>query len=252
MTSEPLTVILPVIPPESMRNHTDDAYFASAIYVLKKVDQLFPLRPSMRVLDVGCAAGRLAMPLLGLLDPALGGSYDGFDVKADRIAWATENISSQFPHFRFRHIDVHSTALNPAGTTDGTTLSFPYESNAFDLIIFHSVFTHLLLPEGRRYLNESRRCVSDSGALYSTWYLWDDASARSVATHDVLWSFPVAADGYRIQDPNWPETAVAYDYDRLVSELADANLRIDVEVRGNWREARSHGQDLLILRPTDA
>ena len=243
-----LDVVHPVVPPGDMRNHTEENYLTSAVWVMKQIDGFVPLSPSMRVLDVGCAAGRLAMPLLGYLDPAVGGSYDGFDVKAERIEWATENITSQFPHFRFRHVDVHSTALNPGGTIDGTSLTFPYESDQFDLIIFHSVFTHLLMPEGRRYLAESQRCLAPTGATYSTWYLWDDASARSVAEHEVLWSFPIVGDGYRIQDPKYPETAVAYDYDRLLDELAEANLRIDLEKRGDWRVAQSHGQDTLILR----
>jgi SAM-dependent methyltransferase len=244
----PFKVAYPMIPPKGMRTHTDNVYLPSAVHTVTTIDRLVPVSPATRVLDVGCAAGRMAMPLLGFLDPEQGGSYDGFDVKADRIAWATEHITSAFPNFRFRWLDVHSMALNPAGMLDGAALRFPYASQSFDLIAYSSVFTHLLRPEALRYLQESVRCLAPEGRIYSTWYLWDEGTAHSVAANDVLWAFPFARDGHRIVAAEAPERAVAYDYDRLVDDLGSAGLAIDSEHRGNWRSAKSNGQDILILR----
>ena len=228
-----------MVPPEHMRNHSADEYLRSAEHTIGFIHSLVPITPETRVLDVGCAAGRLALPLIGHV-----ASYDGFDVKADRIAWAQDNI----PGGRFRHIDVHSEGLNPEGTVDGATLRFPYPDESFELVIFHSVFTHLLPREGANYLRESARCLARDGRIYSTWYLWDDWTALSVAGHDVLWDFPLPRDGYRIQRPHRPEAAVAYEYDHLAGLLRDAGLVIDTERRGNWRERLTHDQDTLILR----
>ena len=43
------------------------------------------LQPDGRVLDVGCGIGRMARPLAGYL--GRDGSYDGFDINAQGIAW---------------------------------------------------------------------------------------------------------------------------------------------------------------------
>src|SRR5262249_46340342 len=43
------------------------------------------LRPTDRVLDVGCGIGRMAVPLTRYLTAA--GRYDGFDITARSIAW---------------------------------------------------------------------------------------------------------------------------------------------------------------------
>ncbi len=242
-------VIDRLIPPAEMRNHEADDYLQQTAKDMDTIRRLVPLQPSARVLDVGCSAGRLSLPLLNFLDPAAGGSYEGFDVKPDRVAWATEHITSQWPNFRFRHLDVHSGALNPSGSIDGATLTFPYESSAFDLVIFYSVFTHLLPPEARRYLAETRRCLAPQGRVFSTWYLWDADTARSVAEHDVAWTFPFEQDGYRLQYPDYPESAVAFNYLELLDELGAVDLMIEEWVPGNWRRARLGAQDILILQP---
>jgi SAM-dependent methyltransferase len=230
-----------------MRNHTDETYLASATHVIKRVDELAGIPRSARVLDVGCAAGRLAMPLLGYLDPSAGASYDGFDVKADRIEWAQRHVGASHPHFRFAHIDVLNATLNPSGSVLGESLRFPYPDEAFDLALLHSVFTHLLPDDAWHYLAELRRCLAPGGRIYATWYLWDEATANSVSTSEVLWDFPIARAAHRIMDASRPELAVAYDYVRLREELARNGLRIAVEQRGTWRSRPTQDQDCLIL-----
>src|SRR5262249_52500377 len=82
------------------------------------------LQPHHRVLDVGCGLGPLA---LGLLSHLTSGSYEGFDVHAEAIAWCRRAISTRQPRFRFRHVDGRSTAYNPAGELSAAACHFPYE-----------------------------------------------------------------------------------------------------------------------------
>jgi SAM-dependent methyltransferase len=238
------------VPPASMRTLSEADYIEQGRKDVAAIGELAPVQASTRVLDVGCAAGRLALPLLGVLDQASGGRYEGFDVRDDRIAWATERITASFPHFRFQHCNVYNQALNPQGTIAGSTFTFPYQSASFDLIVFYSVFTHLLEAEGRQYLAEAARCLSPNGRIYSTWYLWETSTAADIASHDVMWSFPYQWGGNRIQDREFPESAVAYYRDRLLDDINGVGLVVETERRGNWPRARSHGQDILVLRPS--
>lgn len=231
-----------LVPPSSMMNHDPEKYQLSALYNMSVIDSLVPIKPHSKILEVGCAAGRLALPLLDYLDNKVGGSYEGFDIKKDRIDWATNNISSSYKNFRFRFLDLQS------GGVDGSTLSFPYEDKSFDLIIFHSVFTHLLEPEALNYLAESTRVLSESGAIYATFFLWDPETAKSVEVNQVRWSFSIDYGTHRIVDAKEKTLAVAFDYDFLCHSLEKNDLYIEKEIRGQWRSQFSNGQDILLLR----
>jgi SAM-dependent methyltransferase len=241
----------PLIPPEEMRNHSTEQYLASAVQVISLVDELVGIPRWARVLDVGCAAGRLALPLLEHLDEGSGGAYDGFDVKAGRIEWARQHITAFYPAFRFAYIDVANSTLNPSGTLSGSSVRFPYPDGSFDIALLHSVFTHLLPADAWHYLSELRRCLRREGKIYSTWYLWDDMTAESIRGHDVLWDFPTGYESHRVMDVARPELAVAYVRDQLMAHIEESGLRVATERRGDWRSKPTHDQDILILARGD-
>jgi SAM-dependent methyltransferase len=95
------------------------------------------------ILDFGCGCGRV---LLWLEEVGRRRELHGCDVDADAIAWAAQHI----PYCRF--------AVN------GPDPPLPYGDGAFDLVVNHSVFTHL--DEGRQdaWLRELHR-VTRPGAL---------------------------------------------------------------------------------------
>lgn len=237
------------VPPEDMRNHKDqELYFRSAEAVFNQyICKYFDLKPEYRVLDVGCAAGRLALPLVRFLDPELG-SYDGFDIRKDRIDWATNTITSQHPNFRFSYLDVNNRFLNPAGGVDGGELTLPYPDRHFDLVIYHSVFTHLDDKVAANYLQESARVLSDRGAIYATFYIWDAETASCVSHNDTLWRFPHDLGAFRVEDTEKVEKAVAFKHSWLVAKLAEAGLSIKNVARGEWRNAKNQGQDVYVFQ----
>src|SRR5690606_34432863 len=57
------------------------------------------LKPSDRVLDVGCGCGRMAVPLTKFLTE---GSYEGFDIVPELIDWCKDTITPKFPKFQFQ------------------------------------------------------------------------------------------------------------------------------------------------------
>jgi SAM-dependent methyltransferase len=234
-----------------MRNHAEDNYLASAVRDIERIDASVAIRSDDHILDIGCAAGRLALPLLEMLDRDKGGSYDGFDVKADNIAWAERTIGAPYAAFRFTCIDVGNGVANPGGKLDAVSVRFPYPDAGFDLIIANNVFPHMLGEAGWHYLSELRRTMAPSGSIYSTWFLWDDLTAEAVETQDSGFRFRTARDGYRLANPARPEATVAHHYERLLDELDKAGLKIASETRGNWRSHGNQGQDILLLVAKD-
>ena len=100
-----------------------------------------------RVLDFGCAAGRMLR-----FFPHTPGQTElwGIDLKATTIAWCQQNLTPEF-HF----------------ATNTTTPHLPFEDKHFDLIYCGSVFTHISdLPDA--WFLELRRVLKQKGLLYVT------------------------------------------------------------------------------------
>jgi SAM-dependent methyltransferase len=101
----------------------------------------------VRILDVGCAAGRMMRFL-----PFQPGRSEiwGVDIKARHIAWTQQHLS---PPFSF------------ALTT--TMPHLPFEDNTFDLVYCGSVFTHMSELADAWFL-EIRRVLRAGGYAYLT------------------------------------------------------------------------------------
>jgi SAM-dependent methyltransferase len=99
------------------------------------------------VLEFGCGCGRI---LRWLDDLPPGTKLHGVDIDEEAIAWAAEHI----PHARF----TVNQALPP--------LDFP--DDAFDLVVNHSVFTHLPERYQDAWLGELDRVTRPGGTLLLT------------------------------------------------------------------------------------
>lgn len=115
----------------------------------------FQPAPDLRILDFGCAAGRM---LRNFRDQAATGEVWGTDISAPHIVWCRQHLS---PPFQF--------------VTSTTFPNLPFEDNYFDLIYAASVFTHIGDLEDA-WLMELRRIAKPGGRLYLT--IHDDATSR--------------------------------------------------------------------------
>ena len=64
---------------------------------LKYLQQICNLKPTDKILDVGCGLGRIAFPLTKYLDK--NGIYEGFDILKPQIDWLKANITPKYPNF---------------------------------------------------------------------------------------------------------------------------------------------------------
>jgi 2-polyprenyl-3-methyl-5-hydroxy-6-metoxy-1,4-benzoquinol methylase len=107
----------------------------------------FFIHTGYRVLDLGCASGRLIRWLADIAETC---EIWGVDINAHQIAWCHENLS---PPFNF--------------ATSTTLPHLPFEDKYFDLIYCGSVFTHIDdLTEA--WLLEIKRIIKPGGRAYIT------------------------------------------------------------------------------------
>lgn len=98
----------------------------------------------VKVLDFGCGCGRVLRHLGNIADRV---SLHGCDIDSQAVEWAAGNL----PFATF----ICNDRLPP----------LPYNDCAFDLIINHSVFTHLPEDYQDAWLGELRRIVCPGGFL---------------------------------------------------------------------------------------
>jgi SAM-dependent methyltransferase len=124
-----------------------------------------------KILDAGCGVGRIARRLVDQLDKSIGGEYHGFDVASDAITWCSQNISSIYNNFNFKHIDLKNQSYNPNGSIMSVDdIIFDYKENYFDFIFATSLFTHLQQKETEKYLRELHKLAIPGCKLYLTFF----------------------------------------------------------------------------------
>ena len=189
------------------------------------------LRPDERVLDIGCGAGRVALPLTRTLDASA--TYDGFDIVKGGIDWCRRHITPQHPNFRFVHVGVRSSEYRDRGA-DASTFRFPFPDHSFDLAFATSLFTHLTFDETRQYLRESHRVLAPGGRLFATFFLLDEVAKNALPSREQRFRFPFADGPTRLADRDNPAVGVAIDQIALLDAIREAGF-VGHEIHcGQW------------------
>jgi ubiquinone/menaquinone biosynthesis C-methylase UbiE len=205
------------------------------------------LRPDDRVLDVGCGPGRVARGLVGYLSPA--GSYEGFDVVPEAIAWCRRKIAPRHPNVRFTHVDIRNDMYNPQGAIEPSKFVFPYRDDEFDFAFLFSVFTHMLPADVDRYLGEIQRVLRPGGRCLMTFFLLTEASEKAMREGRAARTFPQQALGYRSGSVQVHERAVAYAEEDVRRMVARAGLEVQTPIlHGTWAGGNAPlNQDIVVV-----
>ena len=223
----------PLLPPRGACAVGEGEFRAVGEEFLRHFREIGGLEPGHRVLDVGSGIGRMAVPLTEYLEGK--GSYDGFDVSREGVAWCRRAISARFPRFRFLHVDVANSVYNPGGRIAPGGFRFPYPDASFDFVFATSVFTHLLPDAAARYLAEIGRVLAPGGRALATAFLLSAEAREAIGRCGTNYNFTFPIPGAFLRDAAAPESAVAYEEAEFLRLLRDAGLspRGDF-LHGNW------------------
>lgn len=209
--------------------------------------ELADLKPTDRVLDVGCGLGRMAAPLTRYLSEE--GEYWGFDIVRKGISWCENHISSRYGNFHFQHSDVYNKHYNPKGTIKAQDFIFPFEDGYFDFVFLTSVFTHMLPLDVENYLSEISRVLKPEGKCLITFFVLNDESRNLMQSHQSTLNFSHRIQGCLATDMDDPEAAIAYDETFVLSLFKKHALNVSSPIQyGSWcsRDVSLTYQDVII------
>ena len=236
------------MPTEALALRIGGGFLDVALEFMGYFQQLARLSPSDKVLEIGCGLGRMAYPLAYYLDDS--GSYLGFDIDAELIGWAKDTIGAARGNFHFEHADVHNPHYNPAGLLTPESFHFPAPSEAIDVTLAVSLFTHLPAPVARHYLNETARVLRDGGTAFLTAFLVDDAASKGMAEGRAILHLGERAAGGWVADAANPEFAIGFPAADFLGWMAEAGLEVTAVYPGNWsgRAPFLSFQDIVVAR----
>lgn len=150
------------VPPRRLRRQVSGNFFRVGREFCGYMIDLGGLRPTDRVLDVGCKAGRMAIPLARYLKPEA--RYEGVDDWQEGIEWCRHALSPRYPNLTFHHVPLegHTQAPEP----------LPFDDGTFDFCFFASI-NHLTPLQFAFTLQEVARLLVPEGTYVGTWYLRD-------------------------------------------------------------------------------
>lgn len=210
------------------------------------------LTPTGHVLDVGCGIGRLAIPLTQYITS---GTYNGFDVVPDGIAWCRHKITPLYPNFTFTYVPLRNDLYNLGTANKAEQFIFPYADNSFDLVVLTSVFTHMQYNEVLHYLQQIKRVLKPGGRCLATFFIIDDATKQMIGERKDVMQFDYEYDTYFLHDNKVKDANIAFKYDALTGMINRAGLLLQTLNKGWWRgterDKSFNFQDVVILRKSE-
>jgi ubiquinone/menaquinone biosynthesis C-methylase UbiE len=239
----------PMVPPKGRIFIGSGDFSATGESIREQLVSLAGLKPSDRVLDVGCGIGRVAVPLSGYLDAE--GSYEGFDIVRSAIRWCRKHITSRYPGFQFTHVDLKNDLYNLKTEQEAKHFIFPYKDAEFDLVLLTSVFTHMLLEDVQNYLQQIHRVLKPGGVCFATFFLMNREAEMLIADSGQE-MFATRLDHHYLFHPRVKEANVAYEEGYLLEDLLRGNgFKLEQIRYGFWpgrpRTDLNNYQDICVF-----
>jgi SAM-dependent methyltransferase len=207
--------------------------------------ELGGLKPTDRVLDMGCGIGQKTRPLTQYLTT---GTYEGLDIMPQQVEWCQKNITPRYPNFRFQRVDVYSKYYNPEGQITSAEYRFPFNDAEFDFAYLVSVFTHMMTPDLEHYMEELARVVKPGGRTFITYFLYDDKALKCMFAGGAEYNFehPWESEVCRVVDLETPEYATAHEENHIREVYKRCGFEIIEPIRNGYWSGRDDYFSALI------
>jgi SAM-dependent methyltransferase len=161
-----------------------------------------------QIVDIGSGCGRAAATLRDFeyMGEQFRGRYFGFDVDAGMVRWCQRHFLQE--QFAFRRVEMFNSLWNPENASTPVRLD-PCKDGSIDLVISHSLFSHLFEDDLRTYLQESLRVLRAGGVMAMTFFCLDDMVKLGLIGD--RWTFSHRIGNARVESMRYPEAAVAYE-----------------------------------------
>jgi SAM-dependent methyltransferase len=181
------------------------------------------LKPSDKVMEIGCGVGRTAVFLSSYLND---GNYFGWDV--DPVSIDIDNKLPLFKKkkFRFQCVNFKNDLYNKKG--EQIPFRFPAEDNSYNVVFLVSVFTHMYPQDITFYIKEISRVLKPGGHCMFTCFLMD------YGVHPEM-NFKFKRDGYYINNEKHPLQTIAFDEKFFTTLFEENHLKVKNLLKGNWR-----------------
>ncbi len=183
------------------------------------------LKPTDSILDVGCGCGSLAYSLIRYYN--FRGTYEGFDIIKEFTDWLKQNVTPKHPNFHFRHANVYSASYNSTAKIQPFNYKFPYPDNTFDSVFLNSIFSHLLPSSVENYLSEIARVLKPNGKSLVSYFLLSPLRPKALRDNEIRSRFIDSGKGYSTTNVLYPEDAVAYRQEYILSLYKKNGLVLD-------------------------
>lgn len=204
------------------------------------------LKPTSKVLDIGCGVGRIAYSLAYYLDPTT--QYEGFDISDNLVYWAKQNITPVRANFNFQSLDIYHSMYNPSGNILATDFTFPYQNTSFDFVCVISVFTHLKTAEVRHYLDEIYRVLRKGGRCFLTCFLLNSESRHLIAKGKSAQNIIYELEESFTKNPDLPEEAIGFPESLLLNWIEKQGFIVVNKTLGFWCGRRAFVcEDFLVI-----
>ena len=203
------------------------------------------LKDDACVLDIGCGAGRLAVPICNHLGSR--GRYIGFDIAPRALDFARTHVRGACA-IEFVHADLANAEYARRGER-ADSYRFPAADASVDAALATSLFSHILPDVAVHYLSEAGRVLKPGGRLMLTAFLVTQADRKRPGAARLKLE-PYGEMAFAA-DPRHPERAIGFDETSFLSWVEAAGLIVAGDVhRGDWRAPAATGgefQDRLVL-----
>ena len=132
------------------------------------LEELGFLKPGITVADIGCGCGNWPMTFVERNHDV---EYIGLDVSKSALHVVEGRLKWTKLHYKLYHINCKNKCYAPKNKFDAKDAKFPMKDKSVDLVICHSLFTHLATEAvAINYMNEIKRVLKEGGKLWITFF----------------------------------------------------------------------------------